>query len=804
MDTLWSDLRFALRSIHRRPGFSLVSILVLAIGIGAVTVMFSTLNAVLLRPLPFDKPDELVWCWATTEGRTSNSISAMDYFDYRERNDVFASLASQLIFRPGLVVTGAGEPERVRSTRVSANFFETLGIRPLHGRMFAPEEEEGGPDVVILGYGYWQRKYGGDPGVVGKGMTIDGESYEVVAVMPRGFDYPEDVELWVPMRRNDGYETGRGNNNFFILGRLKDGVSIDQADAQMKLIAQQIAEENPDVKTGWSVRLEPLHERFVGSLRKAMWILLGAVLLLLLIACANLSSLFLAKLSGRYNEFAIRFSLGASRGNVIRQLLVESLLITLLGASAGVVLAFWGAHLIKTFGPGDIGRLEMVSIDGFVLLVAAAVSIATGLLFGVMPALRSTRIDLVQSLKEGSQSTKTGKSLRVRSALVVAQIALSLVMLLGSGLLLKSLYRLQHVEPGFDPQGVLTMEVQVPSYRYDEDWKIEQFFSGALERIRTLPGVVDASGVSELPLRGGRWNYVHAAERPPRDPSERLGATRRHTMDGYFRTLKIPLLAGRAFDPADRLDSKSVTVVSKALADQFYPGENPVGRTLVLPAWGDDGLYMEIIGVVGDMKDYGLDMESRPIFYLPFRQIPQYTLNLAIRIDLDGDPTSLAPAVRSAIWDLEKDVPITNVVTLEAEVSESTASQKFQTFLLGTFAAIALILAAIGLYGVLAYFVSQRTRELGIRMALGANSARVIAEVAGKGAALAGLGIGFGLAGGLVMARLLRSLLFDITPYDPITYITVAAFLTVVAVAACVLPARRALKIEPVTALKNE
>lgn len=803
MSALPADIRFALRSLLRRPGFSLISILVLALGIGAVTVMFSTLHAVVLRPLPFREPERLVWCWSTSESGRDNSVGALDYFDYRERNDVMSSLAAHLVFTPGQIVTGRGEPERTSTTVVSANFFETLGIPPLHGRGFVPEEEiEGGPRVVVIGYGFWQRKFGGDPGAVGRVMTIDGDAFEIVGIMPPDFGYPEDVELWFPMRRGGDWETSRGNRNFFLIGRLKQGVTLEQAQARMELIARELEEENPDDNQGWSVRLEPLHERFVGYLRTAMWILMGAVTLLLLTACANLSSLFLAKITSRGSELAVRFSLGASRWAVARQLLVESLLTTLVGAASGVALAHLGIYLLKTLGPAEIRRLDTVFIDATVLVLTALVSVLTGLLFGVVPALRSTRLDVVQSLKEGAHSTESGASLKFRSVLVSAQVALSLVLLIGSGLLIQSLYRLQHVKPGFNPGGVLTMELQLPAFRYDQPFEQEQFFADALERIRALPGVVDAACVSSIPLKGGPWNYIHRADRPPRSPSEQTTALRRRVMEGYFRTLQIPLLAGRAFEPTDRQDSRVVVVVSKTLADQFFPGENPVGKMLVLPNWGDNGVYLEIIGVVDDVRDEGLASPHRPVFYLSFRQTPSAGMRLAVRVN--GEPMRLAPAVRDAVWDLDKDVPISDIGTLEAAVYVSTATERFQTLLLGSIAGMALLLTAIGLYGVLAYFVGERTRELGIRLALGASGPAVVYQVVRKGVLMTGLGIALGLPGGLAASRLVQSLLYETTAVDPLTYLVVSSFLMLVALAACILPARKALRIDTVKALKIE
>ncbi len=801
MGTLLSDLRFAVRSIFRRPGFAVLSVLVLAIGIGAVTVMFSTLNAVILRPLPFPEADRLVWCWSTTESGRDNSTSAVDYFDYRDRNDVFSSLAVHLVWNPGQIVTGEGEPEQVPSTVVSQNFFETFGTPPILGRSFTLEETVlGGPNAVVLSYGFWQRKRGGSPDVLGQNITIDGDSFEIVGVMPKEFDYPAGVALWFPMKKGGQVERSRGNRNFFMMGRLKNGVTLEQARSQFDALAQQLAEENADVNRNWGVRLEPMHDRFVGRLRLAMWVLMGAVTLLLLIACANLSSLLLAKVTARRNELAVRFSLGASRWTIIRQLLVESLLVTFLGAMAGVALAILGNHVIASYGGGEVRQLAATHLDKAVLMFAAAVSILTGLLFSIMPALRSTRIDLVPSLKEGAQSTETAGSLNLRNALVVGQIALSLMLLIASGLLIKSLYRLENTDPGFNARGVLTMNVQLPGFRYDEDWKQEQFFSDALDRIRAIPGVTDASGVSGLPLRGGPWNYVHRADQSPKDYSEMVPAVRRRAMEGYFQTLEIPLLAGRTFRPLDRLGGQLVVIISKAFAEYAFQNEDPIGKELVLP-WNPPR-YMNIIGIVGDLKDDGLAAEHRPVFYVPFRQMTDTNLNLVLRTE--GEPTSHTATVRDLIWDLDRDVPISAISTLSVRVSTSTFAQRFQALLLGTFAAIALILTAIGLYGVLAYFVNQRTRELGIRMALGADANSILLEVAKRGVVLAGIGIVLGLGGGLAASRLLQSLLFETQPTDAWTYAFVSAFLAIVALAACLVPALRAVRINPVEALKTE
>jgi len=796
-----TDIRLAGRNMRKHPGFTLVSLLILAIGIGGVTVMYSTLNGVALRLLPYDEPDRLVWVQAITDAGRPNTVAALDYFDYRQQCSSFASLGAHLTFRPGVIITGEDEPERVISTTVSHNLFSTLGIAPLHGRTFTLDEEVlGGPNVVTLSYGLWQRRYGGDPSIVGMSITINGAPFDVVGVMPDGYDYPAGVQLWSPMQRGGPSESGRGNNNFSIIGRLAGGVTIEQAQSEMDVLAANISEAYPDSKGGWGIQLVRLHDRFFASIRSSMLLLLGAVSLVLLIVCANLSSLFLAKVTSRQNEFAIRLSLGASRGAVLRQLLTESLVITLLGSLCGILLALLGIHVLKIIGPGNLPRLQTVSIDTTVLAVMVTVSILTGLLFGIVPAVRSSRVSLVQSLKESGRSTEGMRSLRTRGVLVVAQVAFSLILLIVSGLLIRSFLRLQQVDPGMEPAGLLTMSVQLPAFTYTDPGQREQFFDETLEQIRALPGVLDASAVDGFPLYGGLWNGIWPADRPPADASERIAATRRFAMDGYFRTLGVPVLAGRTFESTDRTGSQTVTVVSQTLAKQVFQDENAVGKILILP-WGD-GIPLEIIGVVGDLPDYGLGADFRPVFYLPNRQYPQTVLSLVIRVD--GEPTALTPAIRTIIWEVDKDVPITNVSTIEARISGSTAGFRFQTLLFGTFAAIAIILASIGLYGVLAYFVSQRTREMGIRIALGAGPNDVMYEVIRRGVIWAGSGLAFGLLGGLIASMLLRSMLFATAPTDPLTYLLVSLFLALVAFLACLIPARRAVRVDPLIALRAE
>jgi putative ABC transport system permease protein len=795
------DLRYALRQLRLKPGFTVAAVLCLSIGIGGITMMYSTLAGVALRPLPYDEADRLVWVQALTTEKRPNSLSALDYFDYREQSSAFESIAAQSVWQPGVVITGDDEPERVPSTTVSHNLFATLRVAPLHGRSFLLEEEVlGGPNVVVLSSGFWQRRYAGDPSVVGSAVTINGASYEVVGVMPESFNYPAGVQLWFPMQRGGPAESGRGNNNFNIVARLADGVSIDQGQAEMDALAAQLSETYPESKGGWGIQLQYLHDMFFSGVKAAMLLLMGAVVLVLLIACANLSSLFLARVTSRQKEFSVRLSLGATRGVVVRQILTESLVVTLVGAAGGVLLAILGIHVLKSFGPGTLPRLQTVGVDTTVLLVTAVVSVFTGLLFGLAPALRGSRAGLVRSMQEVGRSTSGRGSLRLRSVMVIGQVALSLTLLIGSGLLIRSFLKLQEMDTGMNEEGLLTLNVQLPAFNYRDPAQLGQFFDDALERIRSLPGVVAAAGADGFPLYGGPWNGIWPADRPPADPSERIAATRRFVTEDYFRTLETPVLAGRTFESTDRSGGPPVTVVSRTLAEQAFPGENALGEVLILP-WGE-GIPLEIIGVVGDLPDYGLAAPFRPVFYLPNRMSPRGALRLAIRVD--GEPTALVPAVRSSIWEVDRNVPITSITTMAERFSGSSSGFRFSMFLLGTFAAIAIILASVGLYGVLAYFVNQRTREMGIRIAMGAGPIRVMSVVIWRGVIWAGGGLAAGLLGGLGVSTLLRNQLVGIAPTDLVTYVVVSLFLALIAFLACIVPARRALRVDPVVTLRAE
>ena len=801
LDDLLRDCAYGYRTLKKRPGFVAISVLVLAIAIGAVTVMYSTLDGVVLSPLPYDDPDRLFAVLSVTDQGRENTTSALDYYDYRDRSDVFEALAARCWCRPGRVITGEDEPERVSSTFVSPNFFAMFRVTPLMGRSFRVEEAlQEGPRVVVLGHGYWQRRLGGNPGVIGTAITIDGQPFEVVGVLPPEFRDPDGIELWMPMRRGDGWTSGRGNNNFRLFGRLADDVTLEEAQSQMDVLAAQIAEAYPGSKRDWGIRLRPLHEVMFGDLRPAMMVLMGAVGLFLLIACANLSSLFLARVTSRHNEIALRLSLGAPRSAIIRQLLVESFLVTVAGAVLGLLLARYGIRAVQAFGPANLPRLDTLAINGKVLLVAGLVTVATALLFGILPAVRGTKVGLVQALKEGSQSTDTGQSLRKRGVLVVAQVALSLMLLIGAGLLIRSFLTLSNVDPGFEIENVLTFDLQPPPHQYDTTERMALYFAQVQEEVLAVPGVTGFGGVEQLPFLGGPWNHVWAADNPPADPADRLRATRRRASVGYFRAMGIPLIAGRTFEPTDTPESTRVAIISQELASLAFPEGNALGNEIVLTFTGGDPF--QIVGIAGDVADYGLGREPAAIFYVPHLQFPTPVLRMALRSD--GDPLALVPSVRERIWLLDSDVPISNIRTMESIAANSTAEGRFVTSLLVLFAGLALLLACMGLYGVLAYFVSQRSREVGVRMALGASSNNVVGAVVRRGMILTGIGTLFGIGGSVALSSLIASSLYEIGGTDPATYVAVVALLLLVALAACVLPSRRAARVDPVIALRSE
>ena len=798
------DLRFAFRSLLKSPGFAAAVLLIAAIGIGTVTTMFSVLRGVVLQPLPFPQPDRLVWLDAITDTGRTNSLSALDYFDYCDECATLESLAARSIWQPGRLVLGHGEPERATSSKVSGNYFRTLGIRLAVGRSFTAEEEvAGGRNAVVISHRFWQDRFGADPGAVGQTLAIDGASYEIIGVTPADFDYPAGVQLWLPMQRGGGEESGRGNNNFVAVGRLAAGVDLAQAQSQIAVVAARIATANPGAKRGWTAALTPLHEKLFGGVRPTLLMLMGATLLVLLIACANLSSLLLARTLARQGEIAIRFSLGASPTAVARQLLAESFVGIALGAAAGIGCAMLGLQAIKAFAPRDIPRLDSAHIDGGVVVVAILATAVVVIASSLVPALRIARSELLVHLRSGSRTAGSRGHLILRRILVVTQMALSLVLLVVTGLLLQSALRLQRVPPGFEPAGLLTLNVQIPDAG-NNPVQPQLRFQALLERLRSLPGVAQVAGADQLPPGGGPWNGVHRADRPPQSSSDLVPATRRTVTPGYFSTMHIPLVTGRDFAATDAPGSPPVTVISQALAQRLYPGENPVGRILTLP-WGN-GIPLEIVGVAGDVRDFGLAADFRPAFYLSGVQMGDRNSASSLRLVIrtGGDPLALLPSVRAAIRELEKDAALFGAGTMEDRLSQTTARNRFSVALNGVFAAMAVLLAAFGLYGLTAFLVRQRTQEIGIRLALGAQLSHIHRLVIGQGMVLALAGILVGGAAALAATRLLGRQLYGIGTTDPLTLFLAALVLAGVALAACWWPARRAAKVNPIVALRAE
>ncbi len=803
MKDLGKDIRFALRMFTRAPGFTTASVCVLGIGIGAVTLMFSLLNSVVLRPLPFEDPEELVWISSTNPERRimSNSTSALDYWDYREQSDALESVAAMLVFTPQAIITGHDEPERVPSTIVSYNFFSTLGITPEIGRSFLLEEERvGEQNVVVISDGFWQRRLGGDRAVAGASMTVNGAPYQVVGVMPQDFNFPNTVDLWFPMQSRDPFTQSRGNNNFNLIGRLADGRTIDQALGQMQMIAQRIADAYPESNAGWSVRLQLLHERFFAGARSILLVMLGLVSLVLLIACANVASLALARATARISEIAVRFSLGAARGRVVRQLLTESVLVALMGGALGIVLALLGMSALKSLGPGTLPRLQELGLDARVLGFVFAVSLSTSILFGVVPALRGTRLSLSDALRVGGIRGSSQARSGFRNALVVTQVALSLMLMIASGLLVRSYSRLQAVDPGFEPQRLLQADVQLPSWKYRTNEEIEQAWSLVQQRVATLPGVVSVGAIDQQPIRsGGTWNTVYPADQPPTSAAdrERARGDRRMISEGYFGTMGIPILAGRDFSTLDGPNSTPVMMVSQTMANRFFPDEDPLGRQIVL--WGSN---WDVVGVVGDVREFGLAADIPNVFYIPARQVGPPRLQLMVRTI--GSATDISPSLREVVWEVDREIPISGFQDMETRIANSLSQPRFRMILVALFAMIAVVLASTGLYGVLAYFVRQRTRELGIRVAMGAAPPSIIGLVLRRGMSLVVTGIALGLAGGFAGGRIVSSLLFGVSATDLVTFGAVSLCLVAVGLAACVVPAMRAVRVDPQEVLRVE
>ena len=810
---MFKELRYAARALVKRPGFSLVAVLTLALGIGANTAIFSVVNATLLRPLPLRDPDRVVMVWGALAKLQADRLpnSAPNFEALKKESKTFERMAA---FRSwAWQSTGSGDPELLRGARVTADFFDAVGAGPMLGRAFTAEEDmPNRAPVAIISHSLWQRHFGGDKDVLGKTITLTGQNAQIVGVMPEGFQFPGGAnmipglqfalqnDVWMPLAITDEQRGRQGNLNLATIGRLKPGVSVAQGEAELRAIQQQL----PLGTIGFSVNVVPLHQQMVGAIRKPLFVLLATVAFVLLIACANIANLLLARATSRQKEIAIRAALGAGRRRIIRQLLTESLLLSITGGAIGLLLAVWGNSLLVSLIPREVPRINDVTVDARILLFTFGISIVTGLIFGLVPALQASRFDLNESLKEGVRGTTSGAGQnRLRSLLVVAEVAMALVLLIGAGLLMKSFVRLLDVKPGFNPANVLTFEVQLPNLppsRYERGEAQTAFFQQLMTRLQALPGVENAGGVLSLPLSGAVEStdlIVEGREATP--DGERPDADYTIVTPEYFATLQIPLLQGRHLNAQDKLDAPFVIVINDTLAARIWPGENPIGKRFRV---GWEEKPREVVGVVGAIKQTTLDAEARPAMYLPHLQSPNPRLSVLVRTR--GEPLSMAAAVRQEVRAIDKDVPVTQVQTMDKVLGASVAQPRFSMLVVGLFAVLALVLSAVGIYGVMAYAVSRRAHEIGVRMALGAGANQVLKLVLKDGLTLAFAGIAVGLLGAFALTRLMASLLFGIGAKDPATFISVAAFLAIVAFVACYIPARRATKVDPLVALRNE
>ena len=811
MQTLLQDLRYGLRVLAKNPSFTAIAIITLALGIGANTAIFSVVNAALLRPLPYENPGRLVYVWSAEKARGINqsTVSMPDLRDWREQNRVFAGIAGWWSGTYNL--SGGDEPQQVDGWTVSPNFFDVFGARPELGRTFVRDEEQGAKDrVVVLSHSLWIGSFGGDRRILGRTITLDGESLDVVGVMPAEFSSPfPDVQLWVPWPARAEALAPRGSRFMRVIARLKPGVTIERAQADMETVARRL-EQTYQEDAGVTAYLVPAALQITGSVRPALLVLLGAVGFVLLIGCANLANLLLARSAAREKEFAVRAALGAGRWELVRQLLTESVLLSVLGGTVGILLAAWGIRYLRLILATQIPRAQEIGLDGRVLLFTVALSLLTGLAFGLFPALRSFKGQLNDSLKEGGRGWGSGvPGRRVRDLLVVCEMALALVLLAGAGLLLNSFQRLRAIDPGFNPDKVLTCQVSLPSSKYKNP-QIVFFFQQLLERVRALPGVKAAGGTMTMPLRnsgGGYWSGLNIEGRPAVSRQSIPIVSFAQVTPGYFLAMGIPVLKGREFNNVDNTDqSPKVAIVNATLARRFFSDSDPIGKRICMGEDASKGPWLTVVGVVGDAALQSLTDPRFPQVFSPHAQGveggPAGNMELALRTS--SDPVSLAGAVGNAVHELDKDQSVANIQTLNQVVSASLAQPRLNTLLLAGFAALALLLAAIGIYGLMSYSVELRTREIGIRMALGAERVDVLRLVVRRGMILALAGAAIGLVGALILARLLSSLLYGVQPSDPPTYVAVLVVLVGMALFASYIPARRATKVDPMVALRHE
>jgi len=816
MGGLVQDLRYALRQLRKSPGFAAIAVLTLGLGIGANTAIFSVVNGVLLRPLPFADAGRVVRIWhvppqASFPGMATFSVSPANFLDWQGQNHVFERMA--IYGYRDFTLTGGDKAEEVGASSVSAGFFETLGVKPFLGRALSPDEDQPGRShVVVLGYRFWREHFGGNRAIVGRNLTLDGANYLVAGVMPPSFRFPADfAQMWSPLAWSDQEKVVRGNHNYEVIARLKPGVDVQQAQAEMNTLSARLAGAYPADDKGWGAVVTPLHDDLVSDVRPALLVLMGAVGFILLIACVNVTNLSLARIFGRHKEVSIRTALGASRARIMRQILVESGVLALAGGVLGLVFARFGMGLVMTFLAGRLPSSLAPGMDTKVLLFTAAAVVLTGIIAGMVPALELSRANVNQGLKQGLGRTDSDSSgHRTRKTLVVVEVALSLVLLIGAGLMIRSFRFLRAVNPGFKSQGVLTMTAAVSRAKFPGPLEEVGFFERVLARVRTLPGVVSAGVVDDIPLgRNGSHQPIAVEGRPAVAMADEPEVDVRVASAGYMKALRIPVLRGRDFDSRDVAGRPAAILVSASLAREFWPHEDPIGKHITLTFF--PGAAREVVGVVGDVKVDGLN-QSRPsaAVYVPFGQItapkdqPWHSFPMTLVVHTAANPRNLVSAVTDRIHDADSGVPVRDVETMDELVANSLSDERFDLLLLGSFAAVALMLAGIGIYGVLACSVRRRVQEIGIRLAIGASVSDVLRMVVLEGMRPALAGVAIGAVAALALGKVMSSLLYEVKPTDPATFLTVALVLALIALLASMIPAYRAAKVDPIVALRYE
>jgi putative ABC transport system permease protein len=809
MESLWQDIRFGIRTLRKTPGFTIASLIALGLGIGASIAIFSIVNTILLRSLPYESPDRIVLLREKTS-QEDLPTSYLNFVDWRDQNQVFEKMAG---FRnDNFNLTGEGEPERLESMTVTSDFLSTLGIKPMLGRDFVAEDDrQGAAPVVILSHGLWQRRFGSDRNLVGKQITLNKQSFTVIGITPAGFKFGQGGDILSPLGLMAERFKQRGKDaGISVVARLKPEVTPEQGRADMETIMSRLVEQYPEVLAGRRILFMTLDEYMVGNVRPTLLVLMGAVGFVLLIACTNVANLLLARASSKQKEIAIRTALGAGRSRLIQQFLTESVLLSIAGGMLGLLLAYMATPLLTAFSPGNIPRMDEIQMDNRVLGFTLLLSLLTGIIYGIFPAIQASKPDLISSLKEASRGSTENRS-RTRSALVIAEVALALVLLIGGGLMIKSFWYLQNVDPGFDARNLLTIQIAISANK-GEGSKVSYFLDQLEQRIEKLPGVTAIAFSNGLPFTGSNQLPLNVDGRVVDNPGQNPIAAMYITSPDYFQVMNIRSLKGRTFSSADTRDSTKVAVIDEVLAQKYFPEEDPIGKRFSLAIQSPDPIPLyEIVGIVEHVKSYGLDGQSpvQPQFYLNFSQVPEQNLPSRVRrlnviVRAQSDPLSLASPIRQQVMSIDRDQPVYNMRTMESKIYDTIAVQKFSMLLLSIFAFVALALAAVGIYGVMAYSVSRRRHEIGIRMVLGAQTADIFRLVIGQGMTLAFIGLGIGLVAAFVLTRVLSSLLYQVSAKDPIIFIAISLLLAAVALLANFIPARRATRVDPMVVLKYE